>query len=220
MDELAKLMDNENVEVAYPEVNRFNHYDKVDKKIVQNKLRTNEQLNKVQKDLEGSSFEQRLHWIMEVKATGDKLYYDGKFEDALKEYLRALMGLNYEGLTTEQHTKIDIEAKLKILMNMALCSYNMQQYGKAYKFLKQAESVHSEPKIYYIYSLAMFKELEYENALQMINKAITGAENKYSSEIIESYRNFKVKITKHLRNVVDREKQLYKNIIDANIYVL
>lgn len=219
MNELVKLMDNEHIDVAYPELDRHNRYEKVDKKAVQNKLRTTEQLNKIQKELDGCDFEKRFAWIMDVKSKADGLYYEKKFEEALKEYLQALMGLNYEGLDETHKQKLDTEGKLKILMNMALCSYNMQQYAKANKFLEQAENVHHEPKIYYIYALSMFKQQNYEAALKMINKAMHEAEGKYTEDVVKGYSELRLRISRSLKGVTEKEKQLYGKLMSSDIYV-
>lgn len=219
MEELAKLIDNENVDVAYPEPNRINRYDKVDKKAVQTKIRTNEQLKKIQKELEHKSYEDRLKWIQAGKTTADNLYYENKFDEAMKEYLKALMGLNYDGLTNDQRMYFDKEVKLKILINMGLCAYNIRHYEKTIKFLEQAKLISDEPKIYYVYALVMFKLQNYEEALEMINKAIERAYNNYSESVIDGYKSFQTKISKKLREVRQKEKELYKNIMKAEIYV-
>jgi tetratricopeptide (TPR) repeat protein len=69
----------------------------------------------------------------------------------------------------------------------------MQQYGKAIKFLEQAEVIEKEPKIYYIYALVMFKQQNYEKGLKMINEAIKNGEGKYEDSVLEGYKSLKTK---------------------------
>ena len=219
MDQLSDLLNNENVEVAFPEKNRMNRYDKVDKKAVQQKLKTTDQFTKVQKMLEDKDYDGRMEWMLARKKCADELYYKKEFEKALELYLEVLMGLSYEGLNETQKEEMDHKVKLKVLMNMALCSYNDNKNFKALKFLEQAEKVKTEAKIYYIYALVYCKEEMYKDAFAMIQTAIDYSKDKYTEETILQYHKLKSKIAKMHNTSLSKEREMYKGIFDSSIYV-
>ena len=216
MEEFRKLLDNKDVDIARPENSSRKRYDKVDKEVLKKKLEIKEDLQKIQNELLEKTFEERVEWILNQKKIGDNLYFSKKFDLSLKTYLKALMGVKSENLNEKETKIMNEECKLKILTNMVVVSYESKSYKKGLAFLKQAEKIKKNHRVYYLYGLIY-------DGLENWVKAVENSEKAYEliledgDEIkIEKYKMFNSLLKKKLREHKIKEKKLYGNIFKFN----
>lgn len=203
MENLINLLGDENVDVAAPDGVRGNRYNKLDKDAVKKKLETKKQFEDIQVELADKTFDERKEWILTQKKVADEMYYQKNFAEALRVYLRALMGLNYTGLSEEQKSDLDLNIKFKVLTNMALTAHYLEKYSQSISFNDQALAIQDTAKIHYIYAMNEYKLQNYDRALGYIKKALA-----MISQVDPSYQNYVTLYSKIHADLVDyREKQ-------------
>ena len=207
MENLINLLGDENVDVAAPDGMRGNRYNKLDKDAVKKKLETKKQFEDIQIELADKSFEERKEWILSQKKVADEMYYQKNFAEALQVYLRALMGLNYSGLSGEQKNDLDFNIKFKVLTNMALTAHYLEKYAQSNSFTDQALAIQETAKVHYIYAMNQHKLQNYDRALGYIKKAT--AMIAQSDPSYASYAALYSKIHADLIDYREKQKRMY-----------
>ena len=97
-------------------------------------------------EIAGKSFDEKCEWIKNQKEIGNNLVKENKLEEALDAYLKSLCGFNFkdDGVSKETMTAKDVELKVPILNNMALCLIRMKRYDRALSMLDQVGKI--DPK--------------------------------------------------------------------------
>lgn len=137
MEQLINILGDDRVSVASVEKDNRGRNPGLDKEQVKKQLEVKNQMGEVAKELEGKSREERIDWLDSKKSKADELYKSSDFGEALKIYLEALMGLSDEVLGSD----VVKEYKIKICMNMAMCSLESKNAPKAMSLINQAIQV-------------------------------------------------------------------------------
>lgn len=87
----------------------------------------------VGRELYEASFDERCQWIKKEKEVGNKLYQEKKISEATDQYLRTLCGFDFKktDATREQRQQVDLDLKVPVLNNMAMCLIADKKYQRA-----------------------------------------------------------------------------------------
>lgn len=214
MDKLISMLDDENVDVATPQVNSRNEYNKLDKEKVKLQLQTRKDLEEIQTELLGKTFDERFDWIVAKKEAANKLFTANNFQEAQKIYLKALMGITDKDLTAEQTAKLN-QIKFSILCNMAIAAAEMCSNKKSISLLNQAAKINDTDKLNYLFATNYFKLQEYDIAVKYINKAYEMVQKSENKEKIQFYKETRNKILTRSREHYEKEKAMYSKIFES-----
>lgn len=215
MEKLISMLDDEHVDVATPQVGGRNEYNKLDKEAVKLQLQTRKDLEEVQLELVDKTFEERKQWILDKKAEGNGLFLTKKYPEALKVYLRALMGVSSD-LSETESAELD-QIKFSILTNMAISAAEMGAPKKSISLLNQAVRITDSPKINYLFATNYFKLQEFELATEYIDKAWDMVQEAGDESRLDFYRQTRDKIHAVHQSHLKKERQMYKNMFGESV---
>jgi len=97
-------------------------------------------------EIAGKSFDEKCQWIESNKQIGNNLVKENKLEEALDAYLKSLCGFSFkeDGVSKETIHEKDVELKVPILNNMALCLIRSKKFERALSMLDQVVKI--DPK--------------------------------------------------------------------------
>lgn len=118
-------------------------------------------------ELAGKSFEEKCEWIKIKKEIGNNFVKENKIEEALDTYLLSLCGFSFkdDDVTKEAIKEKDVELKVPILNNMALCLIRSKKYERALSMLDQVVKIDPKnEKAHMRKCMAYIEMVDYERA--------------------------------------------------------
>lgn len=164
----------------------------------------------VMNQLKGATYDERCEWILNQKATGNELYKNQKYDEAMDAYLKSLCGFAFEKkeMTEEQIAYTENEIKVPVLNNLAICLMKKKNYDRAVAMLDQALKINSNFKSLLRKAQCFVEMTEFDKARPIIKEIKEIAtESKDRQQLAEVK-----KLEKSINSTSSTEKEFTKNI--------
>lgn len=116
----------------------------------------------VAESLQELSWEEKYEWVNLMKLKGNRYYSEKNYAKAIEVYLDSLVGLDFTDKARLATVKNELQ--YPILLNIATCYYQLQEYSKGVQICDKILSEEEHPKCVFKKGVLLVKLGEHSQA--------------------------------------------------------
>ena len=171
--------------------------------------------------VQGMSPEEKLEWAEAQRIEGNSLFNAGNFKEAMDVYVTCLVGGDIKISDSTKAEQLDMDLKLPVLLNLALCALKLREFSKAEQFCSLALDLKEgskHVKLWYRRGKARMGRGSYSAAREDFRKALScSACSKANETDIRRELRRLSQLERASRSSLQKQKKAMQALLGCNV---